>query len=157
MKHALMILGLLFVVSAQLTAQQVLAGKVVKVIDGDTFDLLSRSNTVYRIRMLDIDTPERGQDFYRVSRQALAARIFSKEVTVRWTRSDRNGRILGTVICQGRNINLYMVEEGYAWHFKRYSSDIQFAMAEKRARAAKRGLWEGGQPVAPWDFRKRRR
>mgnify|MGYP002375195414 CR=1 FL=1 len=147
----------LLLISTGITAQQVLVGKVVKVVDGDTFDLLSKSNKIYRIRMLEIDTPERGQVFYRVSKQALAAQIFSKEIKVLWTGTDRNGRLLGTVLCQGRNINLYMVEAGYAWHFKRYSKDIQFAKAELQARAAKRGLWGQGQAIAPWEFRKSRR
>lgn len=157
MKLTIILWLLLLAIHPTRAGQQVLYGKVIRVIDGDTFDLLSPGNTVRRIRLLDIDTPERGQDHYRVSKQALANMISAKHVRVTWSKTDRNGRILGTVFSDGVNVNLYMVESGYAWHFVRYSTDQQFARAEQRARAAKRGLWGMPHPEAPWEYRKRRK
>lgn len=152
---ALCIALLLF--STAVSAQQVITGKVVRVIDGDTFDLLSPDHIVRRIRLLDIDAPERGQDYYRVSRQALADKIYFREVRVKWSKTDRYQRILGVVWCDGVYINRYLVEAGYAWHFVRYSTDRAFAQAEQRARAGRRGLWASAGPMPPWDFRKRRK
>ena len=37
------------------------SGRVTRVIDGDTYDLLLADNTTVRIRMDGIDAPERGQ------------------------------------------------------------------------------------------------
>lgn len=63
-------------------AQQTLHGKAVKIMDGDTFDLLVDGNTLYRIRLQDIDCPERGQDYYKVAKQALGNYIFNQPIRV---------------------------------------------------------------------------
>src|SRR4051812_20613607 len=63
-------------------------GKVVRIIDGDTFELLVKKTT-YKIRLSAIDAPEKGQDYYQKSRQALADLIFGKMVTVELLSKDR--------------------------------------------------------------------
>ena len=131
------------------------AGTVVKIIDGDTFDLLTKEKNTIRIRMNGIDCPERKQDFYKVSKDALAAYIFKKEVKLINTGRDRNKRTIAIVFCNEENINLAMIRNGYAWHYKKYSTDSSFAKAEKQARTAKKGLWQMDNPVAPWEFRKK--
>ena len=55
------------------------------------------------------------------------------------------------------NINLKMVKDGYAWHFKKYNSEKRFADAESDARNEKLGIWAAGIPMAPWDFRAKER
>jgi endonuclease YncB( thermonuclease family) len=50
-----------------------------------------------------------------------------------------------------------MIEEGFAWHFKRYNADRRLAEAEERARRDAKGLWAEKEPIAPWNFRQRRR
>ncbi len=135
-------------------AETSLTGKAVKIVDGDTFDLLVNGNTTYRIRLKDIDTPERGQDYYQVAKQALADYLFGQEVKVTFEKRDRNNRIIGAVYNGNALVNMLMVQEGYAWHFKKYSSDVRFAYAEVQAKKAKRGLWSLPNPIAPWDFRK---
>ena len=42
---------------------------------------------------------------------------------------------------------------GYAWHFKKYSSDKEYDKIETEARENKRGLWQDKNPVAPWTWR----
>lgn len=148
------ILFLLLLLPSTVIAQQTLQGNVIKIVDGDTFDLLTETKTVFRIRLLDIDCPERGQAYYQVCKQALSDYIFGQKVVVNYQKKDRNGRILGTVKNGPVNVNMVMVQEGYAWHFKKYSSDQQFADAEIAARKSKRGLWASPKPIAPWDFRR---
>jgi len=131
------------------------AGTVVKIIDGDTFDLLTDEKNTIRVRMNGIDCPERKQDFYKVSKDALAGYIFQKEVRLINTGRDRNKRTIAIVFCNEENINLAMIRNGYAWHYKKYSADSSFAKAEKQARTAKKGLWQMDNPVAPWEFRKK--
>jgi micrococcal nuclease len=131
------------------------AGLVVKIVDGDTFDMLTKEKNTLRIRMNGIDCPERKQDFYQSAKNALAGYIFNKDVKLVITGRDRNKRIIATVYFNGIDINLSMIENGYAWHYKKYSSDTVYAKAEQQARIAKKGLWRIDHPIAPWDFRKK--
>jgi micrococcal nuclease len=130
-----------------------LTGKAVKIIDGDTFDLLS-NGTVYRIRLNGIDCPERKQPYYQQAKNFLANACMQMQVTVTYSSKDRNGRLLGDVFVNGKHINLLLVQQGYAWHYKKYSTAIQLANAETAARAAKLGLWKERNAIAPWEWRK---
>src|SRR5690606_14748983 len=53
-------------------------GKVTRIIDGDTFEVLLEGNRTEKIRLNAIDCPERGQDFYAVARKGLSELIFQK-------------------------------------------------------------------------------
>ena len=130
-----------------------LSGKVVKIVDGDTFDMLTRENKTVRIRLNGIDCPERKQDYYQVAKDALGNLIFQKNVKLQVTGRDRNKRLIAIVFCNKQNINLAMIRQGYAWHYKKYSSDSSFAKAELDARKKRLGLWKMDNPVPPWDFR----
>lgn len=130
-------------------------GKVIKIVDGDTFDMLTEEKSTLRVRMNGIDCPERKQAFYQNAKNALAGFIFNKEVKLFITGRDRNKRIIATVYCNGTNINLAMIQNGYAWHYKKYSADTVYAKAEQQARIAKKGLWRMDHPIAPWDYRKK--
>jgi len=131
-----------------------LYGKVIKIVDGDTFDLLTDNKTTIRIRMNAIDCPERKQDYYQVCKNALAEYIFGKHVKLVTHGKDRYKRIIADVFYKNENVNLKMIQNGFAWHYKKYSSDPSMAKAEKDARVAKIGLWKKDNGIAPWDYRK---
>ncbi|MBP6978869.1 MAG: thermonuclease family protein [Bacteroidales bacterium] len=132
-----------------------LTGRIISVIDGDTYDLLVEGNGTVRVRMQGIDAPERDMPFYRTSRSYLSQLCFGKKVTVKVTGTDRGGRTLGfTYLDDGRELCQEMVRAGYAWHFKRYSSDRELSALEKEARSAHRGLWADTDPQPPWEYRK---
>src|SRR5690606_37827961 len=82
-----------------------------------------------------------------------------QDVTVDWTEMDRYGRILGTVTVGTTNVNLAMLETGFAWYFRRYEEDVPeglratYDSAEGHAKGAGIGLWQDANPVAPWDYR----
>ena len=132
---------------------QRLRGRVVSVADGDTVTVLDRKNERHRVRLEGIDAPESGQAFGARASLVLNRKVFGQTVEVRWDEKDAYGRLLGTVVRDGRNINKEMVTDGCAWHFKKYSSDSELAEAELQARSRKTGLWSDADPVAPWDFR----
>ena len=137
------------------STQTELTGKVIKIVDGDTYDILLDNHTTKRIRMEGIDTPERGMAFYKVAKDYLATLCFEQTVRIVPTNTDRNGRVIAkTFLANGSEVGLLMVEAGYAWHFKKYSSDIQLANAETASRNKKIGLWVDEMPIAPWDWRK---
>lgn len=134
-----------------------LRGKVVKITDGDTLTVLDTEKVQHKIRLEGIDAPESKQAFGTRSKQALGEKVADKEVLVVWEEKDRYGRMLGDVYLEGRPINREMVEEGMAWHFKRYSQSKELADVETDARKAKRGLWSEKNPIPPWEFRKQAR
>lgn len=127
-------------------------GKVVGIADGDTITVL-KDQTQFKIRLEGIDAPEGGQAYGTQARKALGDIVFQKDVEVRWEGEDKYNRILGDVYLGGRWINKELVEEGWAWHYKQYSTSPILAQAEAEARAQKRGLWQDAHPIAPWDFR----
>jgi endonuclease YncB( thermonuclease family) len=129
------------------------SGKVIKIIDGDTFDILTENQISIRIRMNGIDCPERKQDYYRVCKNALARYIFGKNVQLITHGIDRYRRTIADVFYNNKNINVAMIKNGFAWHFKKYSSDNEMAKAEQNAREAKIGLWQMDSPTPPWDLR----
>jgi endonuclease YncB( thermonuclease family) len=132
-------------------------GKVVRIIDGDTFELLV-DKTTYKIRLSAIDAPEKGQDYYEKSRQALANLCFNKTVTVELLRQDRYQRWIGEVYsANGQYINGRMISDGYAWHYAKYANSAPLAAAQATAKRKKLGLWAHGNPIAPWEFRSEKR
>ena len=54
---------------------------------------------------------------------------------------DKYKRILGNVYIGERWVNVELVSEGLAWHYKYYSKDKTMAAAEVKAKAAKLGIW----------------
>lgn len=144
-----------------------LNGRVVKVSDGDTITILDADNAQHKVRLDRIDAPEKAQAFGEVSRKHLASLVAGKDVEVEWTKKDAYGRILGTVWVQVQadgttaavrtDVNLRMVKDGLAWHYKRYDSTKSYADAEAAARTAKLGLWKDPDPVPPHEFRKAKR
>ena len=132
-------------------------GKVVGVKDGDTIEVLfeGKSETV---RLLDIDCPEKKQAFGTRAKQFTSDLCFGKEVKVVSNgKRDRYKRILGTVYIDDINLNKELIKAGFAWHFKKYSDKQEYADLENTARENKLGLWADENPIAPWDFRKKRK
>lgn len=128
-------------------------GKVVRIIDGDTFELLVKKET-FRIRLSAIDAPEKGQDYYQRSKQALSDLCFNKIVTVELLRKDRYQRWIGDVYnSNGQYINGWMIAGGHAWHYTEYSKSAPLTAAQATARRQKKGLWAIPNPIAPWEFR----
>lgn len=132
-----------------------ITGKVIKIVDGDTFDILTKSNITLRIRMNGIDAPERGQDYYKICKQGLASLIFKKNVTITTFGYDKYKRTIADVTCNNKLVNLQMVENGWAWHYVKYSANTDLATAAKNAKQKKLGLWNMENAVAPWEFRKK--
>ena len=129
------------------------SGKCIKVVDGDTIDVLTAGNVTRRVRFESIDTPERGQPFGNNATEFVKARCIGKEVTVLVTGTDKYKRDLGFVVSDG-NVNADLVAAGLAWVYLDYSDDAELISAELDARTNQRGLWQDGRRVAPWNWRK---
>jgi endonuclease YncB( thermonuclease family) len=137
-----------------------LEGKVVSVHDGDTITLLDATKHQHKIRLAGIDAPELSQAFGRVSRQHLADQVAGRTVAIEWTKRDKYQRLVGKLLLNGRDINITQIEAGLAWHYKEYAMEQspedrqRYARAEEKSRATRLGLWQDGQPVPPWMYRK---
>lgn len=141
--------------SENVAGEESTQGKVTGIIDGDTYDLLTPENQTMRIRMEGIDAPEKAMPYYQVAKKYLSSMCFGRNVKIRITGRDRNGRILAfTWLEDGRELSHEMIRAGLAWHFKKYNSDSDLADLEAEAARQKCGFWQENHPVAPWEVRK---
>ena len=137
-----------------LSHAETFAGKVVSVADGDTITILVEREQI-KVRLIEIDAPEKAQAFGNKSKQALADMVFGKEVQVEERGKDRYKRTLGRVVVNGLDANAEMVRQGYAWVYRKYSKNPDLLRLESAAREAKLGLWADPEPVPPWEWRHR--
>lgn len=138
-------------------AAKTIEGKVISVADGDTLTLVDANREKVKVRLGQIDAPESAMPYGGKAKQALADKVFGKQVSIAVETKDRYGRVVGVVWLQGKEINLQLLEEGMAWWYKDYSSDKRYQVAQEQARQAKKGLWEQANPQAPWEWRKQQR
>ena len=132
-----------------------LIGTVVAVLDGDTVKVLDNQKIEYKIRLDQIDAPEKSQAFGQKSKQYLSSLIYGKTVVVNWKKTDRYGRILGVISYNKQNINLLMVQQGYAWAYIKYLQDNKYLEAQQLAQKQKKGLWVDPNTTPPWDWRRK--
>jgi endonuclease YncB( thermonuclease family) len=131
--------------------------KVIKIVDGDTYDVLTSDYKTIRIRMNGIDAPEKKQAYGQKSKDHLAKLCFGKQVFIKPLQYDRNKRLIADSFTEDKkDLSREMVRSGYAWHFKKYSKDKNLADDENHARSTSSGLWADNEPVAPWEFRSKR-
>lgn len=135
-----------------------LEGTVIRVLDGDTIDIRFNNppqgiQNIERIRLAEIDAPESNQNWGRESTQALHSQINNQTVTISFDEKDQYGRIIGTIFKDNININYWMVKEGHAWQYKRFSNSRILARLENSAKSNQIGLWSQPNPTEPWNFR----
>jgi endonuclease YncB( thermonuclease family) len=127
------------------------------ITDGDTVVIAGKS-----IRLESIDAPEtyqicldkNGSDWTCgvAARDALTKQFGGKQWTCRTNGKKTYKRLLATCFVEGENVSQWLVREGWAMSFVRYSHLYdQYQVAAQRACA---GLWAGSFH-APWDWRRR--
>lgn len=135
------------------TLNQEIQGKVIRVLDGDTIEVLQDKKPI-RVRLANIDAPEKKQAFGRWSTNQLKALLAGQSVTVSYTQTDRYGRIIGRVFTMnGTEASRFMVQSGVAWVYERYNVDESLPALQREAQEQKRGLWADPKPVPPWEWR----
>jgi micrococcal nuclease len=94
MKHITMLgICLWSLVCAQVCAS-IYEGKVVGVLDGDTLTVLISGGQI-KVRLAEIDAPEKQQPFGQRSKQSLSDLVYGKRVKVNQEDRDRYGRVVG--------------------------------------------------------------
>ena len=127
--------------------------KIKRVVDGDTVHVFY-NDEVYKIRLTEIDAPERDQPYGSDSTEYLKDLLKEGRVDVDISGTDRYGRKLGRLYWQGIDINRELVSAGYAWVYDQYVTDNSFYENQSKARNSKKGLWEDQNPLEPWNWRK---
>lgn len=156
-KSGLYVVSLLILLTGNTGAA--LKGKVIRVLDGDTIEVLQVNNERTRIRLNGIDAPEKKQDFGQRSRQFLSRQLAQQFVTITGDETDRYGRLLGTVWLNGQDINLLQLQSGMAWAYRYQgkASNSAYLAMEKEARKQRKGLWTDPSAVEPWKWRMKNR
>lgn len=122
--------------------------ELVKVVDGDTLKVRRGGIDEY-VRLLRIDTPERGEPGHGEATAALAALVDGQRLVLEPEpghdfERDKYGRLLAYVRAGKRNVSLAMVESGWTAFYTRFGQGryaAQFRAAELQAKAERRGLW----------------
>jgi endonuclease YncB( thermonuclease family) len=138
-----------------LAAQEVRA--VAQIVDADTIYAGS-----VKIRLSGIDAPEMDQLCLDGRGQSWSCGIEAKNQLSTFSRNrlwvceltdvDRYGRSLGSCAIEGEDVSRWLVRNGWALAFRRYSS--AYVRDEDYAREQRHGLWNGAF-IAPWDWRHR--
>lgn len=142
------LLSLLSVYYPRLTGEEGWRGKeyekescfVDRIIDGDT--LVCNNET---IRLLGIDTPEKGEEFYQEAKDYLSI-VDGKEVLVLrdWDDLGKYKRKLRYIFYEDRLINLELVEQGLAkaYYYEDLVYEEKLLRAEEVARSRCLVVWE---------------
>ncbi len=101
-----------------------------------------------RVRLLRINTPERGQPGYKEAKTELDLLMSGRTARVEFEQDkpqrDKYGRLLVYVYAGETFVNLEMVRRGWSKHETRFGTGkykAQFEQAEAEARQHRRGLW----------------
>ncbi|HCD9576663.1 TPA: thermonuclease family protein [Legionella pneumophila] len=133
----------------------IVSGTVIKIADGDTLTILTSEKEQIKIRLTEIDAPEKKQAFGNVSRQSLASICFKKNAVVNYEKVDKYKRILGRVYCNGVDANAEQIHRGMAWVYDKYVTDKSLYKLQLEAQQSKAGLWVDQYAIPPWSFRKK--
>ncbi|MEX2013988.1 MAG: thermonuclease family protein, partial [Parcubacteria group bacterium] len=128
--------------------------EVVKVIDGDTLDVLMNGK-IERLRLVGINTPETvdprkpvecfGREASDKAKAILTGQKVALESDPSQGEQDKYGRLLRYIFLEdGTNFNLLMIQEGYAHEYTYdgpYKYQSIFKQAQKEAQDSKAGLW----------------
>ena len=128
-----------------------------RILDADTI-----AAGADRIRLSGVDAPESDQICLDArgytwncgveARDRLEKFGSSRPWTCRVTGSDSYGRYIGVCRVNGEDVSRWLVRNGWALAFRRYSSE--YLPDEETARSERIGLWAGAF-IAPWEWRQR--
>jgi endonuclease YncB( thermonuclease family) len=132
---------------------ETISGTVTKVIDGDTLVVRDAAKKRYTVRLAEIDAPEPKQPFYVEASRSLSEICHRKRATVEWSERDEAKRLIGYVICAGKDANAEQLKRGMAWASPKGTRPTSgLYELETYARLRRIGLWAEDEPVAPWEF-----
>ena len=162
---------------------ETLRGVVIGVIDGDTVLFKpdhagAASRAFLKVRLADIDAPEKDQPYGEAATRALTALVRDQHVEIHTVATDAYGRSIAHLQKGAMPINTELVRLGFAWAYdplrtsvrsgseysqrasrscrasRRYRRNASLVEAQNTARRAQRGLWADASPTPPWVWRR---
>lgn len=126
---------------------------LVQVVDGDTVAVRWKRK-VEHLRLLRVDTPERGQPRYEESAEFLRNFLTGKQLQLEFEdpvtfARDTYGRLLVYLFANGENVNVAIVHAGWSRFWTKYGEGKyadQFEAAEETAKSQGRGIWKDSRP-----------
>ena len=127
----------------------------VTVVDGDTIKLGD-----VKIRFSGIDAPEINQTCIasegkvacgEISKDILLIKVTNNKISCTDEGKDFYGRVLGECFVNGESLSRYLVREGFAFAYRKYSD--KFILDEEYAKSNRLGMWSMKFQY-PWDYRK---
>lgn len=145
------LLGLLL--SSMVLRAEVISGKVVAVLDGNTLEVFTSENETYKILLYGIDCPELGQEFGERAKMFLEKLVLNKSVNAEIQGKDRWGNRLAIVLIDGKDPREELLQEGLAWTAERNPIET-FESIKEKAKQKGKGLWKDQEPTPPWIYRR---
>ena len=133
-----------------------LSASHVTVVDGDTIKLGD-----VKIRFSGIDAPEINQTCIaiegkvacgEISKDILLTKVTNNKISCTDEGKDFYGRVLGECFVNGESLSSYLVREGFAFAYRKYSD--KYILDEEYAKSNKLGMWSMKFEY-PWEFRKK--
>lgn len=130
-------LGSMFLVLAPFSVEAVenVRVRVVSVLDGDTVSVRDSKNNRFNVQLRSIVIPS-VEPFASESKRALTSLLEGKEAVVDLVRG-KDGKLRGTFLVNGKDMNATMVYHGFAWS----EFDARYAQLQEDAKKNERGLW----------------
>jgi endonuclease YncB( thermonuclease family) len=128
--------------------------RVIAVLDGDTVMVMRSSGPPVKVRLADIDAPEKAQPGGMTAKQSLAELVLHKQVNVDTQAVDSYGRLVANLTVDGKNVNEEQVRRGMAWEYSHYHVNKTYIALQSEAQQAKHGLWAGAEIMEPAQWRK---
>ncbi|GFN46783.1 thermonuclease family protein [Candidatus Regiella insecticola] len=131
-----------FFIAALLFSSSVLADifeHVVNIADDDTLNLLTEKKKIIKIRLAGIDTPEKGQPFWKKSKNFLSSLVLEKDIIVKDSTKDHYGRTgtVANVYVSDNWINAELVKTETAWMYRKYTKNKILLQIEKESQEKK--------------------
>lgn len=132
-------------------------GKIISVIDGESFFIKMENGDTDSVRLWGIDSPEIKQQYGKAAQRNLETHIH-REVSLEYKTRDKNNFMMAIVTYKQKNgdeinLNYFLVEQGYAWKNK-FTKDKKLEKLQNQAKRNQVGLWRNDNPTPPWEWRK---
>lgn len=130
--------------------------QVISIYDGDTLTVLVDKRPL-KIRLANIDAPEKRQSFGQKSKESLSEMCWGKDAQYEQQSVDRYKRTVALVTCDKVGVNREQVRRGMAWVYSKYNNDPFYEAIQAEAKKRERGLWQDGDAIPPWEYRRSKR
>ena len=155
MRKVLIVLAGLLLFAGGVWGEYLKDMSVTKVVDGDTV-YASYKGKIHKMRLLEIDAPERDQPIGTESTTFLKELLKDKLIDADISGQDRYERDLARIYVKGKDINRVMVSNGMAWVYDAYVTDKSFYKDQVLAQTQQLGVWSSGDAIPPWTWRRNR-